>query len=153
LSKQKRATWAQSPKSGKRVGITSIPDFNSEKPVWQVGLLDLDGPFAPKETYGWRSMTGETVRDFLDKLRSLETMTWAEIMRPVKTNHAISTDDICPEAQARLEVLGREACDTLYSLGPFGNLPRLLGIREGPVFKVVWWDPEHRVCPSTLKHS
>jgi len=30
---------------------------------------------------------------------------------------------------------------------------RVWGIREGRLFSLVWWDPEHTVGPSEKKHT
>ena len=153
MGSNKQVKFGKHPKGGKNVRIAVPPDFNQYPPLWHFRTLDVDGPFAPKETYGWRTMTAPAICDMLEKLGSLETMTWAEILRAKKTNHLVATDQLCLEAQSRLEAIGREACDTLYSLGPFGNLPRLWGIREGMSFQILWWDPDHRVCPSTRKDN
>jgi hypothetical protein len=35
----------------------------------------------------------------------------------------------------------------------FDGLHRLWGLRLDDWFYALWWDPEHKVCPSTLKHT
>jgi len=42
--------------------------------------------------------------------------------------------------------------ETLVSLRIMGAV-RIWGIRVHNCFKVLWWDPEHKIFPSKLKHT
>jgi len=42
--------------------------------------------------------------------------------------------------------------DALYSLRLSGKL-RLWGVRDRSVLQLLWYDPEHQVCPSPLKNT
>jgi len=79
-------------------------------------------------------------------------MTWAEISKDKKKYHPIRVDKLATEARKRLEELRQDDVDVLWSLRVQGK-PRIWGIREGRVLKLLWWDPNHEVCPSKLKHT
>lgn len=123
-------------------------DFNKATPVWSFAALDLDGPF------GWRSLVEPDDQvEVLNRLRALEKMTWHEIkMEGKKRNHSIRVADCSKEAQKRLRELELDDVDELFSLGVKGE-PRIIGILDRTIFKILWWDPEHQVCPSHKKHT
>jgi hypothetical protein len=52
----------------------------------------------------------------------------------------------------RLEVLQRDASGGLYEFHIDG-LRRFWGIRRGHVCYLIWWDPNHKIWPSTLQHT
>jgi len=59
---------------------------------------------------------------------------------------------IIKDAQKRLEELKLDDVDQLYSLRLNGR-ERLWGIRSNDKFSILWWDPEHQICPAPLKHT
>ena len=69
-----------------------------------------------------------------------------------KLNHNVSVDKLIKEAQERLLEIFSEQLDELTSLRLTGN-QRVWGkIYEG-VMDLLWWDAEHRICPSYKKHT
>ncbi len=89
------------------------------------------------------------IRFALVGLRPFETMTWAEIEG--RRDHFIKRDSIIRDAQRRLEEIGKDDQDDLFSLH-LGGEPRVWGIREGTVLRLLWWDPKHEICPSRPRH-
>lgn len=88
-----------------------------------------------------------------EKLANFETMTWREILLDAKKqNHNISVDDLVKEAQDRLTEIFPEQLDELTSLRLTGN-QRVWGKVDEGVMELIWWDAEHRVCPSHKKHT
>ena len=79
-----------------------------------------------------------------------ETMKWSEIV--VSGSHTIDIGSLSKEAQDRLEDIGQDDLDELFSLRVTGR-GRLIGIREMDYFRILWWDPDHKVCPSKKKHT
>lgn len=77
-------------------------------------------------------------------------MTWLDHGR--KGSHLIAVSDLAKNAQRRLEEIGQADVDEVYSLR-FGGQKRIIGIRSGDALKILWWDPEHQVCPSQKKHT
>lgn len=97
--------------------------------------------------YGWHTLDGSTLLYIREKLAHFETMTWNEILIAAKKrNHSIAVADLSPEAQQRLEDLGL-GLDEVVSLRLSGP-ERVFGYLENGVLVLLWWDPEHQVCPS-----
>lgn len=78
-------------------------------------------------------------------------MTWAQIEQNKKNNHSVSVEDFVSAAQARIEELQLDV-DELFRFR-FTGTQRLWGIRDRERFKILWWDPDHKVCPSKKKHT
>ena len=86
-------------------------------------------------------------------MASLESMTWGSILvRDKKQNHTVAVTSLCKEAQDRLLDIQLDDQDALVSLR-FGSRERAWGFREKNYFFLIWWDPEHKVCPSFKKHT
>lgn len=62
-----------------------------------------------------------------------------------RKHHSQSFDSLCDEAQARWIEIDRTE-DELFRFR-CGGRQRIWGFREGHVFFVVWWDPEHQIYP------
>lgn len=83
-------------------------------------------------------------------------MTWRNITlqthdRGRSSNHFINIDSLSREAQKRLESMNIFV-DQIFSLR-LNNKVRLLGILENGTFRIIWYDENHEICPSTLKHT
>ena len=78
-------------------------------------------------------------------------MTWQEILES-RQHHPIEINRLCPAAQRRLAEISQDDIDDLISLR-LGGRERIWGIRDGATLKLLWWDPDHQVCPATLKHT
>lgn len=93
-------------------------------------------------------MSEDEFKEVLSKLRAFETMTWPEIERA--GSHYVECSRLIKDAQVRLAELHLDDFDQLFSLRLQGK-PRMWGLRIGNVFSVLWWDPEHAICPSIKK--
>lgn len=78
-------------------------------------------------------------------------MTWLEIEK-TNDSHSISVTQIVREAQNRLVELGQDDVSDVYSLRISGR-ERVWGIRDGSKLKILWWDPNHEICPSPKKNT
>lgn len=108
-------------------------------------MLDVDGP------YGWSRC--DSHRDYFDILRrkkSFEGMTWAELGKG--GSHHIDLKDLCKDAQNRLRALNLDDFDELYSLRITGK-KRVWCFKDGRIMRVIWWDPDHQVCPVSKRHT
>ena len=104
------------------------------------------------DPYGWHQMGAAKGTEIIQKLGHFETMTWDEILVKAKDrNHAIPVFKICAKAQQRMQALGIETEDVI-SLRLQGE-ERIWGVMDAHVFQLLWWDPEHRICPSPKKHT
>ncbi|HEX4964205.1 MAG TPA: hypothetical protein VF173_25490 [Thermoanaerobaculia bacterium] len=111
-------------------------------------IQDGDG-----RSFGWHRLAPAKAIQLREKLANFESMTWHEILTDAKKrNHAIPIEDLCKEAQDRLEEVGLGDLDELVSLRLSGT-ERVWGMRDANVLVLVWWDPDHAVCPSLKKHT
>ena len=113
-------------------------------PAWKIGQADFDGPWCPKR------MQKEVFYNIISKLKGFERSTWPEIERG--GSHFIPVNSIIGNAQRRLQALKLDDTNDLFSLRLSGT-ERLWGLRSNDVFSVLWWDPDHQICPSTMKHT
>lgn len=87
-----------------------------------------------------------------DRVKAFETMTWKEIRAAGKDHHSISVSRLVKAAQDRLLELELDDTDELFSLR-ISAKKRLFGIVDRMIFRVLWWDAEHEICPSHKKHT
>jgi hypothetical protein len=100
------------------------------------------------DPFGWHTVDVLTIRKVREKLAHFETMTWNEILvTGKKRNHSVAISQLCTQAQRRLRDSGQEDLDELVSLRLSGP-ERVWGILREGVLAVIWWDPDHKVCPS-----
>lgn len=111
-------------------------------------ILDKNGDWS------WRGIDEKTIwEDIHSKLSEFERKTWNEILIKERyRNHLIVISKICPRAQKRLRKIKQDDIDELVSLRLTGQ-KRVWGIKEGNILKVLWWDPDHTVCPSIKSYT
>lgn len=133
------------PDPQKQAKASAVQDYGSEKLKWSFSVVDLHGPF------GWSVCDVATFQKKLaNKVHHFETMYWREIEGPA--HHAIGKDSLSKEANTRLNQINQNDVDSLFSLRLQGQ-ERLIGIRDRDYFRILWWDPHHKVCPSTKRHT
>jgi hypothetical protein len=129
------------------------PAVANRKPAWGLALLDRD------DNAEWAAWPSE--RDGLLKilafLQEMERLSWTEIraqqtggkQRRGAKHKSIPVENLIPEAQQRLLQLDLDDHDELFRFR-LGNMERLWGVFVGGhhVFYPIWWDPDHRICPS-----
>ncbi len=117
------------------------------RPVWQIGVFDQHG------RWGADSVDLEQFwSELYKKLSSYESMTWGQIEIDRKRNHSVAVASVTKEARDRLSHLNLDDVDQLYRFR-FDGTSRLWGIRDRELFKLLWWDPNHEICPSNKKHT
>ena len=114
-----------------------------EHPSWRFSTVDRSGLFA------W-PIQQEVELKVLQKLRDFDSMRWTDIAGP--DHHPIQIDRLSPTARQRLEQIQQDDIDEVFSFH-FSGKARIIGIRDQSVVKLLWWDPEHQVCPSPKKHT
>ena len=95
-----------------------------------------------------------TAKDVFDLLCLLESrLTWQEVKdlrtggrQSRRLHHDQPINSICVAAQQRLAELEIDV-ERVFRLRR-GNMIRVWGYLAGPVFRILWYDREHRVCPS-----
>ncbi len=103
--------------------------------------------------FGWQSRLRKSTfwLGVMKRLAEMESMTW-QVIRQTTGSHSIPVSDLSRKAQARLVEIRQDDVDELYSLTITGRR-RVWEIMEGHTLKVLWWDPNHEVCRSRLKHT
>ncbi len=105
------------------------------------------------DPYGWHELDAAKLNFIRQKLANFETMTWGEILiNAKKHHHTVATADLCAQARKRLTELKLDDVDGLVSLKLSGT-NRIWGMFSAGVLTLLWWDPDHEICPSTLKHT
>lgn len=102
------------------------------------------------DPFGWHLIDGKLLLEIRDKLRNFESMTWGEIMG--RESHLVPTKSLCKKAIERLAELNLDELEELFSLRLSGR-ERVWGVLEHNVLTLLWWDPDHEVCPSLKKHT
>jgi hypothetical protein len=142
------------PRKGVQVAqISKIPrggqiaDSIRTKPFcWRLEEIDWEG------SWGWeRATVLDLIRIIVPKLHNYESMTWADVEGP-SGSHSIQFDQLCSEAQGRLDEIGKGEIETLFSVRITGER-RVWGVKDVAILRVLWWDPDHSVCPSLKKHT
>lgn len=110
------------------------------RPAWRVSLLTMETPF------GWLVVDQDAARKIRNRLASYESMRWKEIVG--YRCHLIKRTSLCPIAQQHLLDIEQDDIDSVMSLG-IDQMGRVIGILEHNILKVLWWDPEHEVCPTS----
>lgn len=122
------------------------PDnFNSMKPTWMIGQIDRSCD------WGWENISlDEFWTEIYSKLKSFESMNWTQIIH--SGSHNVKICDFIPEAQKRLDELYLDDLEELFSLRLTGE-KRIWGIKNQHILSIIWYDPEHKICPSLKKHT
>jgi hypothetical protein len=135
------AKTASQPEKRPRVG-QNVDDFWGSHPVWSFARLDFYA-----EVGGWAKLDPDDRDELLERFRQWEKMTWKEILVDGrKQNHAIFVYKCCDKSKERLEHLKLDDLEELVSLR-VNSRGRVIGILDRGVFQILWWDPNHGVCP------
>lgn len=139
---------------GKRKKKPVIAQSNSvihEKPIWRFDMIDRGGKFAfdlSREDFEHRTV--------LQKFMDYGCMTWDDIDkqqhdRNKSKHHYLNVESLSHDAIDRIKAKHlEEETDAIYSFA-FQNLLRIVGLRQGAEFFVVWYDPNHEFCPSSKR--
>jgi hypothetical protein len=124
----------------------SIMQYNME---WCDNQADLEG------TWSWRQNRQWSKQDWEDIIKPsvdvLSNPTWADIYAQTtglghRKHHDMEVSQICNEAQKRWQDIGLEEYDTVFRFR-FSSNQRLWGYKIVHKFKIVWWDPYHKIYP------
>lgn len=143
----KKAIIAEPVSTVKQPKIAEQPTANESQPTWRIFHLEMCDPF------GWHVLDRAKLEEILGKLREFEKLTWNEILVVnKKRNHAVAVSELCKDARDRLRELNLDDYDELVSLRLSG-VERVWGFRLREVLNLLWWDPDHEVCPSLKKRT
>ena len=127
--------------------VESGDGFYNLPPAWSFAKIDVE-----HDTWGV-SCNSECLVRLIEVFRDFERLgTWGDVFRLTNgrkdntRNHTIGVSDIIPRAQKRLAELKMEDVDELCSLA-FGGRPRIWGIMQDSVLRVIWIDIGHTIYP------
>jgi hypothetical protein len=146
--KEKKPKLNREPSGNKNPRIPYEPSsYNNRRAAWRISHLEMCDP------YGWHKIDLRTFDHIRAKLSGFESMTWNQILVDGKKHHhSIDVDKIIKPAQERLSAIEQDDIDKLVSLSLTGR-NRVWGILEEGVLRLLWWDPNHEICPSPKKHT
>jgi hypothetical protein len=144
--KQPKFLLSPEPTKQPRLG-TSIESINDQYPSWHFDKLDLEFEYCED----WVKIDREgLMQEILPKLKEFERKPWKEMGD--RNNHFVFKKDLISDAIRRLEKLKIDDIEGLYSLR-LSSTKRIYGIRFNSIIKLLWWDPDHKICPAPLKHT
>lgn len=146
MARGKKPAFVHAPKGGRDARNLEPRSNDSDLIGWHLSTFDHDGP------WGSHQFDRDTFRELLrDKIKSFESMTWRDIKRG-GDNHGVAVEKLIKRAQDRLEELRLDDIDELFSLRCTGR-QRIWGIEVGAILRLLWWDPNHEICPAPKKHT
>ncbi|QPM68210.1 hypothetical protein [Atribacter laminatus] len=144
---RKKPSRKFNPPEGKSPRNEQEPESIISKLItWHIRTMDKEG------LWHWKNISLDIFWDKVHKILSCyEMMTWGEVLNN-RNNHFIPVNNLCKKAQQRLQVLKQDDIDEVVSFHINGK-GRIWGIQDRYIFKILWWDPNHQVCPSHKKHT
>jgi hypothetical protein len=137
----------------KKPRVEESVDLYELKPTWSFAYLDIWWGETSESGCGWIHLSPNDLQELLDRLRAWETMKWGEILlADGSPNHPVPIENLFKSARSRLRALKLEDRDELVSLRVNAKA-RIFGILDAGVFKILWWDQNHQICPWQLKHT
>lgn len=147
MPKKKLPKVATEPNFKKEPAIGGQFASNDKGPIyWSFSLIDCKGPWG-FDVICKNEFHSLITSSFKDK----EGNTWAKL-KSEAGSHNVMVRKLVKIARDRLLELCLDDRDELFSMR-FTGKKRVWGIRDGNVFKVLWWDPKHEVCPSMKKNT
>jgi hypothetical protein len=147
VSSEKQPTSLQAVSRSKIPRTNYADDAMKMKPSWRISFVRTVEP------WGWHSLTGDELQEVHTKLCEYESKTWSEILvQEQYRNHQVECYKLCKEAQDQLSELELDDLEQLVSLR-LSARQRVWGILDHHILHLLWWDPEHLICPSLKKHT
>lgn len=142
---KKPATTVSPSGAKKPVPGPPVVDHPDSCILFGLQLMDHDGPWS------WANVSPEHIQRVAAACKGFESLKVGEFMG-LPGNKPIPFENLSSEAQKRLQDINLDHFDELWELRLGGKL-RTWGLLHVNVFYIVWWDPEHEVCPSEKKHT
>jgi hypothetical protein len=142
---KKKPSQKRSPKPQKKATSNARLTYQNAKLIWEVSKIDDDSE------WGWNQVDCPYfLKNIWKKMHHFETMTWSEILG--QKHHSIAVSNIISSARRRLQELEHDDVEELVSFRLSGT-QRLWAIRLEHVSFLLWWDPNHEICPSHKRHT
>lgn len=132
---------------GKQPRLSPSPPGPDPHVSWRFNEADRDGPFS------WAAIADADLQRVVLVMESMDDRTWnAASGDGVGQIKAIPVANLGVLGLKRLRDLHLDDLEVLHEIR-LAARPRVWGIRRLHTFHVLWWDPDHQVCPSKLKHT
>jgi hypothetical protein len=140
----KIAKHRQNPEPAK-VPKSKEPEIDGSPLAWRFSACDKGGPFA------WTGLEhGQPFKEVMERLHEFETKSWEEIIRT--GSHPIEVYKCEKVAKDRLGEIQQDDVDELMSFR-ISRKKRVWCIKDRNIMRVLWWDPDHAICPAHLKNT
>lgn len=111
--------------------------------MWRFSSPDRDGPFS------WSALSDpKHYKDVMEKLHQFETMQETQIR--AQGSHPVTIDQFSKQARDSLCAIKHDDIDELMSFRITGA-SRVWCLMHQNMMLVLWWDPQHEVCPCLKK--
>lgn len=138
----------------KKVAASTIQDVSYKNELARWTAREIDEVLGAGDGRRWDLSANETV-ELLRFLDHLTKKTWAECENEGAKghwrNHDRAINDLSKAAQERLRHLDQNE-ERVFRFRLSGTC-RLWGFRSGSLFRVLWYDPEHKVYPVKKRHT
>lgn len=141
-------------RGGKRVpnGVDAPLSFDDEKFRWSAKEID----WLYEGEWNWDLNPAE-ISGVLGAIEEYSQLTWKELTSQSRTkHHSQRTDTLVKGARDRLTELFSAKCseypEEIFRFRISGKV-RLWGFREGGIFKILWYDRDHKVYPVKKRHT
>lgn len=153
-----KKTKGTSKKEKRSRGEPSKETTDAQYPVWNFRDIERDGKFAFDV-----NRKDFKHKEILEKIISYSSMTWFAIQQYDNDkghgrNHYLSIDSETLTKEA-MECIRRKIPDesdprwsSIFSFS-LNNKMRIIGVRMGAEFRVIWYDPDHEFAKTSKKHT
>lgn len=153
-NRKKNLEPVKAPTSAKALARQQADDhFLNQTVQWSVRAVDNS---FDKLGCRW-DLTPTEFFELLQFLEDLSQKTWQEVLNETDRSgrpkhHSQDVTSLDKDAQTRLRKIGQADEEKIFRFRIKGKL-RLWGFRTGPVFRILWYDPEHKVYPVAKKNT
>lgn len=142
--KRKQPKLAHRPQPAKRPKALA-PMIHGQLLSWRLSECDRGGAWA------WTKLSDPPrYKNVMEKLQEFERRNWDEITK--SGSHPIAVSRIERRAQNRLRKIHKDDVDELMSFRLTGR-ERVWCVKQLSVMKILWWDPDHEICPAPRKRT
>ena len=100
--------------------------------------------------WGWDKFENLELKDLIIKLIDFSAYNIPQLKKA--NSHLVSIDKLVKDARNRIVQIEQDDLGDLFSLRLSGK-KRIWCIKDKNILKILWWDPNHEVCPSHKKNT
>lgn len=143
--RNKKSKSAKNPKLEKQSKIQQEPDIHSTSIAWRFSEHDRGGNWA------WIKLSCPIkYKEVIERLQEFENKNWNEVEK--SGSHLVEVTKLVKSARDRLLKIHKSDIYELMSFRITGK-NRVWCLWKPHVMEILWWDPNHEICPSLKKHT